>query len=135
MKMINLNQNGSYKPLVYNGLYGALAPSRQALFSPAVDIFEEEKSYFIQLAVPGLTKESFRIDLEKDLLSISGERKAEAARKYHLQESRSGSFSRSFVLPEDVDMDKIEASYEQGLLTLKLPKLEHQAKKIKIKVK
>lgn len=106
-------------------------------FKPQVDIIELEKEFEIQLAVPGMKKDDFKIEVNEDNLQISGERKFEnesEGRKFHTVETYYGSFTRSFTLPKNVDQDKINASYDDGILVLHLPKTEKSLEKtIKIK--
>jgi HSP20 family protein len=79
------------------------------------------------MAAPGLTKEDFKINVENDVLTVSNEKKTETSEKnekYTRKEFSYSSFLRSFTLPEIVDMEKINAGYENGILTLTLPKKE-----------
>jgi HSP20 family protein len=106
-------------------------------FVPAVDISETDKSFELELAVPGLKKEDFTIDFKDDQLTISGERKFEQEQKeinYHTRETRYGTFSRTFHLPESVNDTKIQAVYNDGILKVTLPKDEKKALKRTIKI-
>ncbi|MEO8470884.1 MAG: Hsp20/alpha crystallin family protein [Chryseolinea sp.] len=106
-------------------------------FVPKVDILENDKGYEINVAVPGLTKEDFKIDLNDNFLTISGERKFSKERKennLHVLETQYGNFSRSFSLPENVDASKINASYNNGILEITVPKDEKKTLKTTIKV-
>ena len=106
-------------------------------FVPKVDIVENEKSFELQMAVPGMNKEEFKIDLNDNLLTVSGERKFTKDKKennFHSIETQYGSFSRSFELPENVDSSKINAKYENGILEITLPKDEKKILKTTIKV-
>lgn len=101
-----------------------------------VNISESEKDFGIDVALPGFAKEDFSINVEKDLLKITAERKVEtteenAERKYVRQEFGFSKFSRSFHLPESVDTSNINAAYNNGILTLTLPKLEKEVEKVK----
>lgn len=101
-------------------------------FAPAVNTREEEKAYIIEADLPGVDKESIKIDLHGNVLTISGERKDEREEDkegYHLKESFFGKFQRSFTLPEDVDSDKIDAKNKNGVLTITLPKAPPKDKK------
>ena len=94
-------------------------------FVPKVDIIETEKAYEISVAVPGLNKEDFKIDLNDNFLTISGERKFSKEKKennLHVVETQYGNFSRSFSLPENVDANKISAAYTNGILEITIPK-------------
>jgi HSP20 family protein len=106
-------------------------------FVPRVDVVENEKSFEISMAVPGMNKEDFKIDLNDNLLTISGERKMSQEKKevnYHFLETQYGSFSRSFALPETADGGKISADYVNGILRLTVPKDEKKTLKQTIKV-
>jgi HSP20 family protein len=98
---------------------------------PAVNITEKQDRYEISLAAPGMKKDDFDIDVEGNMLTISAEteqQKEEKEQKHTRREFNYTSFSRSFTLPEGVVRDKIDATYENGLLRLMLPKTE-EAKK------
>jgi len=98
---------------------------------PSVDVREEEDKYILEADLPGLNEKEIDVKTEKGLLTEE-EKKGE----YLIRERRSSSFSRSFRLPEDVDKEKIEASYRNGVLTLELPKrAEVKPKSINVKVK
>ena len=100
--------------------------SRQP-FQVAVDIREEEDAFFVDAEVPGFSAEDVNVDVEKNVLTIRGERKVEkeeAEGKYKRVERQYGSFSRSFTLPETVDADNISADLKNGVLALRLPKTE-----------
>jgi len=102
---------------------------------PAVNITEDKDSYEVSLAVPGMKKDDFKIDLDGNMLSISCEKEDQTEttdKKFTRKEYNYSSFSRSFTLPEEVDFEKIDASYENGLLKLVLPRKE-DAKKIMAK--
>ena len=106
-------------------------------FVPKVDIIETEKAYEISVAVPGLNKEDFKIDLNDNFLTISGERKFSKEKKennLHVVETQYGNFSRSFSLPENVDANKISAAYANGILEIAVPKDEKKVLKATIKV-
>jgi HSP20 family protein len=99
----------------------------QMLTVPAVNIVEKQDHFEIYLAAPGMKKDDFNIDVEGNLLTISAEseQKREVKDERHTrQEFNYTSFSRAFTLPEGVIKDRIDASYENGLLRLMLPKTE-----------
>lgn len=92
---------------------------------PAVNIKDNEKEFELELAVPGRKKDDFNIEVDNDVLTISSESKHENEVKeenYTRREFGYTSFKRSFALPETVDIDKIGAKYEDGLLKLVLPR-------------
>lgn len=106
-------------------------------FVPKVDIIEDQKAFEIHLAVPGMNKEDFKIDLKENYLTVSGERKfsQEAEGKnYRSVETQYGAFSKTFALPENVNAEKIEAKYNNGILELVVPKDEKKLLKTTIKV-
>lgn len=94
---------------------------------PAVNISESEKSFKIEMAAPGLDKSDFKINVDKNLITISAEKKEEQLSEeklYSKKEFNYSSFSRSFTLPETVDYSNIEAAYEGGILILTVGKKE-----------
>lgn len=98
---------------------------------PAVNIVEDKNDYKVSLAVPGMKKDDFNIDVEGNMLTISSEKevsKEEKDEKYNRKEYSYSSFSRSFTLPEEVNREKIEAKYEDGLLKLVIPKKDEVKK-------
>jgi HSP20 family protein len=103
------------------------ADNRFASTLPAVNIKEDGNAFTIELAAPGLKKEDFKINLDEKLLTISTSQKEESEEKndtYTRKEFSYSSFSRSFRLPKTVDIDKVEATHENGILYLSLPKKE-----------
>jgi len=106
-------------------------------FVPRVDIVEGEKAFEIHVAVPGVNKEDFKLDVNDNLLTISGERKFTKEKKdnnFHSIETQYGTFSRSFSLPENVDVNAISAKYVNGILEITVPKDEEKVVKATIKV-
>lgn len=107
----------------------------RALTVPPVNITENKDQYIVSLAVPGMKKEDFKIDVEGTMLTISSEKeetKEEKEKKFTRKEYSYSSFSRSFTLPDEVNKEKIEAKYEDGVLKLMLPRKE-EAKKTSAK--
>ena len=106
----------------YPSMYRAGQDSRQ--LTP-VNVKESENSYMLEVVAPGLNKEDFRIDLDKQTLTISAEKKAEAEDKSsrHIRtEYKFQSFKRSFTINEKIDTENISAQYVNGVLALNLPK-------------
>jgi HSP20 family protein len=98
--------------------------SKQAL-RVAVDIREEDDAFYVDAEVPGLSAEDVKVDVEKNVLTLSGERKIEKEESegtFRRVERQYGSFTRSFSLPETVDTDSISADLKDGVLELRLPK-------------
>lgn len=104
---------------------------------PAVDVQETDKSFVFKAELPGLGKDDIEITLEENLLTLSGERELaekDEGETYHRIERSYGKFSRSFTLPSQVDNSKVEASFNDGLLTIEVLKSEQaQPRKIEIK--
>jgi HSP20 family protein len=107
---------------------------------PAVNVKETDDDYFIEVAAPGMSKKEFNVNFQNNVLTISSEKQDEKEEKddsYTRREFSYQSFQRSFTVPgNDVDSDKISASYENGILKIKLPKREEvkpkPAREIKI---
>jgi HSP20 family protein len=136
-----------------NHLFNEFAPAGRAdlepferMFSPgstlpAVDVVEKDKEFVIAAELPGLDEKNVELKVSNGCLIISGEKKDEREEKekgYYFSERRYGSFRRAFRIPEGVDADRIEADFDKGVLTVKLPKTDEaqQAeKKIEIKAK
>ena len=94
---------------------------------PAVNISESENNYHVELAAPGLKKEDFKLNLERNVLTISVERSSEQAddqKNYSKREYSYSSFVRSFTLPETADHANIEAGYTDGILKIDIAKRE-----------
>jgi len=105
-------------------------------FAPTVNTREDDKAYYVEVDLPGVNKDDIHVDVNKDSLTISGERKHKEEIKeesYYKLESFFGKFQRSFTLPENVDGDAIEAKCESGVLEVTIPKIApKEAKKIQI---
>lgn len=106
---------------------------------PAVNVFEDEGSFHIELSAPGFTKEEIKVSIENDTMTVSGEHKAEKTegnKNYSLKEFSYGSFARSFSMPETTDPEKVEAKFENGILMVSIAKKEsvkaNPVKEIKI---
>ena len=102
--------------------------------SPAVNIKEEANRYMIEVNAPGYKRDSLSIGVEEDTLTIKGEIHSDTVNKderWIAREFRSGSFKRSFSLGGKVKVDSIQAKYEEGILKVKLPKLEQEVKRSK----
>ncbi len=107
-------------------------------FLPAVNTREDEKNYFIEIDLPGVAKEDINVELNENKLTVSGERKTrEEVKKedYYLVESTFGKFQRTFTLPENVDVEHIEAKENNGVLEIVIPKVNNPevSKRIEIK--
>jgi HSP20 family protein len=109
-----------------------------ASFAPAVDVYEDEHKLVLNLEVPGVKQEDLDVQVEKNTLTVRGERKFEKDQKeqnFHRIERRYGTFYRSFSLPATVDTENIHASYDAGVLKLELAKkAEAKPKQIKVNI-
>jgi HSP20 family protein len=107
-------------------------------FRPNINTRETDESYHIEVELPGVKKEDVDIKVDGNVLTISGERNVREEVKdedYHRVESRYGLFSRSFTLPEKVDIAKIQAAFENGILEVSIPKLKVDTSSRKIEIK
>lgn len=103
------------------------APAADYPVNPSCEISENKGAYLLKFDLPGLSKDQIKIDLHENRLTVSGERKEERkgedeGRRQHFSELYYGSFMRSFVFPQTVDPEKVEARYENGVLTLNVAK-------------
>jgi len=105
---------------------------------PLANILEHSDSFELELAAPGLKKDDFKIHLENNVLTISSEvsdEKEESEKNYTRKEFHYSTFSRSFTLPRIVELDKIKADYENGVLKVMLPKKEEARLDVKKEIK
>jgi HSP20 family protein len=96
---------------------------------PAMDLVETADHFVLRADLPGMSEEDVNIEVEERVLTISGERKAEQAESkdgYHRVERAFGSFSRSLTLPEGVDTEAVSASFDRGVLEVRIPKPEQR---------
>lgn len=109
----------------------------EAMWEPTLDLSETEKEFVVRLEAPGMARDDFDVDLDRNLLAISGKRelhKEEKGEDYLWQERQEGRFLRTIRLPAGVQENKIEATYLDGILTIKLPKaVETPKTKVTIK--
>jgi HSP20 family protein len=142
VKFANGQKNYAVNPFlndVFGGLLNDTLSDRIVTRTPAVNIAETENEFHIELAAPGLKKEDFKISLDKNVLSVSADKKTEnveQGKKITKREYSYTSFTRSFTLPESVDHSKIEAEYTDGILKLNVAKREEakiQTREIAVK--
>jgi HSP20 family protein len=124
----------------FNRLFGTIFDSqtgeRRAAarrWVPAIDLVEEDGQYVLRADLPGLSEDDVKVEFENRVLRISGERRSEREDRgegYYRIERASGSFSRSLRLPEGVDAESIEASFENGVLEVTIPKPEQRQPKL-----
>jgi HSP20 family protein len=118
-------------------VFGRL-PSRQ---SPRTDIEESDKDYTVSIELPGVGPEDLDLSITDDMLTVKGEKRSERKEEekgYHLTERSHGHFERTFSLPEGVNADKVDATFDKGVLQITLPKrpeARRKARKISIKGK
>jgi len=126
-----------------NSLFGNLnneteSPLTTASFTPAVDVYEDEKKVVLKLEVPGIEEKDLDVRVENHTLTVKGERKFEKEEKeenFHRIERRYGSFVRSFTLPNTVDTDTVKADFDNGVLSIRLSKrAEAKPKQIKVNI-
>ncbi|MBS3818208.1 Hsp20/alpha crystallin family protein [bacterium] len=105
-------------------------------WSPSVDIFEDESNVVLSIELPGIEEKNIDVNIEDNALTVKGERNIEKEDKkenYHRIERAYGSFYRSFSIPNYVDVDKIEAQHENGVLKITMPKkAESKPRKVKV---
>jgi HSP20 family protein len=144
MSIVRYNTQNDFVPTSFSSLIDRFFNESQSRsggaaysFVPRVDIWEEEKAFEIHVAVPGVAKEDFKIEVNDNVLTISGERKFTKEKKdsnYHSVETQFGAFKRAFTLPENVDAASISAKYSNGILEVIVPKDEKKVLKASIKV-
>jgi HSP20 family protein len=114
-------------------------PALDMGWAPAVEVFEKKDKYVVKAELPGMKEEDIDVSVDGDVLTINGKREAEKEvneEDYYLCERSYGNFSRSISLPSSVDAKKIEATYEDGVLEVSLPKApETKAKKVAVTAK
>lgn len=120
---------------LFDDMYGNV--SGRPGWTPAVDVREDDKELTILAELPGLKQDEVEVTCDNGVLTIRGEKSEERKegddRRYHLVERTYGSFTRSFQLPQGVDESKIEGSFENGVLTVRIPKAAlPQPKRIQI---
>ena len=126
-----------FKP--WNEWFDNSSTFSRAINMPAVNITETKKEYQVALAAPGMKKSDFKIDVDGNMLTISSEKEdstEEKDKKFTRKEYSYSSFCRSFTLPDEVNKEKIEANYDNGVLKIALPRMEaapSTSKKIQIK--
>jgi len=115
--------------------YGRMTPSGESYegeWLPAMDMKENENEVTAMVELPGLSKNDIKVSVKNDVLSITGEKKAEKTEEkenVHRVERSYGYFKRSVVLPVEVDSEKVKASFKDGVLKITLPKVESKKPK------
>ncbi len=128
-----LNTLQSEMNRLFNTLFDAPAPGDGGgalrRWIPAMDLVETDEDFVLRADLPGLAEGDVNIELEDNILTISGDRKSEHEERkegYYRVERASGSFSRSLTLPEGVDPEGIKASFDRGVLQVRIPKPEER---------
>jgi HSP20 family protein len=120
-----------------NRMFGNGSLQVANMMSPAIDVAETDDTYDIHVDLPGMKTENFDIQVQGNVVRISGlreEKKEQKDAKYHCIERQTGSFSRTVTLPCDVNEDEVAAEYINGVLSVKLPKSEQaQTKQIPVR--
>lgn len=117
---------------IFNDVFGTTGGRTNGAGSlmraPETDVVETEREIRVVTEMPGLKRENIELDVENNVLTIRGEKREERTEgeqgRWHLAERRYGTFTRSFVLPRDVDAENIQASFQDGVLTVSVPKSE-----------
>jgi len=138
MSLIKRNQD-SWLPSIFEDMFNDSRLADVSTFGstlPAVNIKETADDFQVEVAVPGMKKEDFNIELDQNVLTISSEQKSENEEtsndgRYTRKEFNYTSFKRAFTLPETVEQDKIKAVYNNGVLSIKVPKREESKQKSK----
>ena len=122
---------------IFDDAVGGVNGRDRAEWAPPIDVREDEKEILLELELPGIRQEQVDISVDNGVLTIRGEKSVERKEgdnaRYHFIERRFGSFSRSVMLPSGVDEDQIAAAFDQGVLTIRIPKAAlPQPKRIQI---
>ena len=130
---IRRNYNQNWLPSIFNDFFDNDWMEKANATAPAINVVENDNSYKIEVAAPGMTKEDFNIHLTEDnQLVISMEKKNETKdekKKYLRREFSYSKFEQCMILPEDVEKEKISASVDNGVLNIELPKITQEEKK------
>ncbi|HEX6104343.1 MAG TPA: Hsp20/alpha crystallin family protein [Gemmatimonadales bacterium] len=113
------------------GFLGPAPKVFESMWSPSVDFSENEKEYIVRVEAPGIAKEDLEVNVEGQTLTVSGRRdfeKEEKTEDYFWREREAGKFVRAIQFPTAIDKAKIEATYQDGIMTVRLPKTEPTAK-------
>ncbi|RGM46950.1 MULTISPECIES: Hsp20/alpha crystallin family protein [Bacteroides] len=136
--MMPVRRSQNWLPSIFNDFFDNDWMVKANATAPAINVFETEKEYKVELAAPGMTKEDFNVHIdEENNLVISMEKKTDNKEdnkdekkegRYLRREFSYSKFQQTMILPEDVDKDKISASVENGVLNINLPKFTEQEK-------
>lgn len=137
--MLPIVKNSTSSPTLFNGLFDDffMFPTfnEMTVKNPLHDVIETDKEYVVELSLAGVKKENIELNLDNDILTIKAERK-ENDQNYNRKQTFYGKYEKSFTLPDSVNKEDINASFEDGILKLGIPKVEEKkkiTKQIKIK--
>ena len=134
MIMMPVGRTQNWLPSIFNDFFDNDWMVKANATDPAINVFETEKEYKVELAAPGMTKEDFNVHIdEENNLVISMEKKTENKEekkegRYLRREFSYSKFQQTMILPDDVDKEKISAQVENGVLNIDLPKFSEQEK-------
>ena len=139
MIMMPVRRTQNWLPSIFNDFFDNDWKVKANATAPAINVFETEKEYKVELAAPGMTKEDFNVHIdEENNLVISMEKKTENKEESNKDEKKEGrylrrefsysKFQQTMILPDDVDKEKISAQVENGVLNINLPKFTEQEK-------
>ena len=139
MIMMPVRRTQNWLPSIFNDFFDNDWMVKANATAPAINVFETEKEYKVELAAPGMTKEDFNVHIdEENNLVISMEKKTENKEESNKAEKKEGrylrrefsysKFQQTMILPDDVDKEKISAQVENGVLNINLPKFTEQEK-------
>ena len=143
MTLVRFNRENENMPvfskMFENFFNDDFMPRRFTSQTPAVNVVEEDDQFVIEVAAPGLTKKDFKVNLDNDFITIEANKESKDKKEeknYTRREFCYENFSRTFSIPDSVNSEKIDATYNEGVLTVKLPKREEAkvkpAREIKI---
>ena len=134
--MMPMKRTQSWLPGIFNDFFGNEWVTKANVTAPAINIYETEEAYDVEIAAPGMTKEDFKIRIDEDnqlIVSMEKRQEEKEGRKegrYLRREFSYTQFQQTMILPDDVEKDKIEAKVEHGVLNITIPKrLETQEPK------
>lgn len=140
MLPVRRNQNQAWLPSIFNDIFDTDWMVRPNATAPAINVMEDENGYSLELAAPGMTKEDFQVHVdENDNLVIRMEKKVENKDenkrngRYLRREFSYSKFQQVMSLPDNVDKEKISAQFENGVLTVELPKIQESEKQASVK--
>jgi len=124
MRLIKYDYKNPMDELVKNFLENQAIDNSKECNVPKANILEKEEQYEIEIAAPGLKKKDIQINVENEVLTIKSEERKDEEVEFTMKEFDRGNIERAFYLPEDINQEDISASFENGILTIALPKKE-----------